>query len=288
MRLALGTAQFGLNYGIANQNGQVPHQEAKEMLQLAAANHIDTLDTAIDYGESESCLGKLGIQDFKIVTKLPAVPDGCADINIWVQEQVALSLTRLGVNSIYGLLLHRSWQLLGSSGKALYNAMQALKNSGQVLKTGISIYSPNELEAITKLFPLDLVQAPFNLVDRRLHTTNWLHRLKDSGVEIHTRSVFLQGLLLMAKPNIPPKFAAWCDLWTKWHEWIANHEISAVQTCLAFPFAFPEIDRIVVGTDSISQLEQIINAANNTFLVDLPDLSCDAENLINPAFWNKL
>ena len=96
-RLALGTAQFGLAYGIANQEGQVTRSDSNTMLQLAAANGIDMLDTAIAYGESETCLGEVGVQGFKLVTKLPAVPDDCMDVQNWVQEQLKVSLARLNV-----------------------------------------------------------------------------------------------------------------------------------------------------------------------------------------------
>ena len=288
MRLALGTAQFGLSYGIANQNGQVSRSAAKAMLQLAAANGIDTLDTAIAYGESETCLGEVGTQGFKLVTKLPVVPNGCANINDWVQEQVGASLSRLCVSAIYGLLLHSPGQLLGANGKALYQILQGLKETGQVEKVGVSIYAPSELEVLTPRFYFDLVQAPFNLVDRRLCTTGWLQRLKDEGVEIHTRSAFLQGLLLMPQAAIPVIFASWSDLWSKWHGWLARHNVSAVRACLAFPLSFPDIDRVVVGADSVAQLDQIISAAFSVAPNDLPDLQCDAENLINPARWRHL
>ena len=287
-RLALGTVQFGLPYGIANQAGQVSRSEAKAMLQLAVANGIDTLDTAIAYGESETCLGGVGTQGFKLVTKLPALPDGCSDVSCWIQAQVAASLARLGVSAVYGLLLHRSDQLLGPNGKELYQALQELKNSGQVQKVGVSIYAPSELEAITELFRLDLVQTPFSLVDRRLLTTGWLQRLNGDGVKIHTRSAFLQGLLLMPQAAIPPKFAPWSDLWKRWHKWLTDRDVAAVQACLAFPLSFPEIDRVVVGADSVNQLEQIIGAADSAPQVDLPDLQCEEENLINPVRWSHL
>ncbi|MBI3804151.1 MAG: aldo/keto reductase [Nitrospirae bacterium] len=284
-RLALGTAQFGMTYGIANQTGQVSRSVAKAMLRLAAANRIDTLDTAIAYGESETCLGEAGIPGFKLVTKLPVVPDGCANIGDWVQEQMSASLSRLGVGAIYGLLLHRPQQLLGAEGKAIYQSLQGLKERGQIQKLGVSVYAPSELELLVPRYRFDLVQAPFNLVDRRLHATGWLQRLKDGGVEIHTRSAFLQGLLLMSPAIIPDQFASWSHLWSKWHSWLARNTTSAVQGCLAYPLSFPEIDRVVVGADSVSQLEQIIDAANRVAPVELPDLHCDAENLINPADW---
>ncbi|CAG1014268.1 Aldo-keto reductase IolS [Anaerolineae bacterium] len=288
MKLALGTAQFGLPYGIANRDGQVTRSVAKAMLHLAAANGIDTLDTAIAYGESETCLGEVGTNGFKIITKLPAIPDGCAAVSDWVREQFAASLVRLGVSAVHGLLLHRPQQLLDPDGKTLYQTLQDLKEAGQVSKIGISIYAPNELELLAPRYRFDLVQAPFNLVDRRLYTTGWLARLKDEGVEIHTRSAFLQGLLLMPQDAIPKKFAAWSDLWNKWHDWLSHHAVSAVQACLAFPLSFREIERVVVGADSVSQLQQIISAASSAAPVDLPDLQCDAENLINPAHWSQL
>ena len=288
MKLALGTVQFGLPYGIANQAGQVSRDEAGAILDYAWAQGIDTLDTAIAYGESEQRLGEIGVGQWKLISKLPALPESCKDVTAWVQEQVASSLSRLGVNELYGLLLHSSEQLLGKDGKALYQALQGLKEAGQVQKVGVSIYTPNELEPITKLFRLDLVQAPFNLVDRRLHTSGWLQRLKHAGVEIHTRSAFLQGLLLMPRADIPAKFVPWTELWDKWHNWLACHSATAVHACLAYPLSFPEIDRVVIGTDSKNQLEQIIGAALGGVPDDLPDLRCEDENLINPAYWSRL
>jgi aryl-alcohol dehydrogenase-like predicted oxidoreductase len=287
-RIAIGTVQFGLPYGIANQNGQVSRSVAKDMLQLASVNGIDTLDTAIAYGESEVCLGEVGTQGFKLITKLPALPDSCADIGCWVQEQLVASLARLGVSEIYGLLLHRPMQLLGLNGKMLSKALQGLKDSGRVRKVGVSIYAPAELELLATKYRFDLVQAPLNLVDRRLHTSGWLQRLKEDGIEIHTRSTFLQGLLLMSRLDIPSEFAPWAELWNKWHEWLACHSISAVRACMAYPLSFPEIDRVVVGANSADQLEQIINAAQTVTSNDLPDLSCEEERLINPAHWTQL
>lgn len=287
-RLALGTVQFGLPYGIANQAGQVARSEAKAMLQVALANGIDTLDTAIAYGDSETCLGELGTQGFKVVTKLPALPDSCADVSSWVQQQVNASLSRLGVTQVYGLLLHRSEQLLGPNGAALYQALQILKDNNQVQKVGVSIYSPTELDALIPRYQFDLVQAPFNLVDQRLCRTGWMQRLKDDDVEIHTRSAFLQGLLLMAEADIPEKFSPWSDLWHTWHQWMLEKEVSAVQACLAFSLAYPEIDRVVVGADSVSQLAQIVSVANSLPKINLPNLKCEDENLINPALWTTL
>jgi len=287
-RLALGTVQFGLPYGIANQIGQVSREEAKAILQSANANGIDTLDTAIAYGDSELCLGELGVQDFKIVTKLPELPDDCPNVHVWVQQQFNSSLSRLGVKTVYGLLLHQPLQLLGSNGVAIYTELLALKGAGKVKKIGVSIYSPDELELLMPKFNFDLIQAPFNLIDQRLNSNGLIRRLKDKDVEIHTRSAFLQGLLLMPKTEIPTKFLKWDSIFKKWHQWLESHDVTAVQDCLEFPLCFPEIDRIVIGADSLSQFEQIISAANSPLNVIMANLNSDDEILINPANWNQL
>jgi aryl-alcohol dehydrogenase-like predicted oxidoreductase len=286
-RLALGTAQFGLSYGIANTRGQVILGEARSIVETAVASGFDTLDTASAYGESETCLGTVGVGALKVVTKLAELPGNVVDVSGWVQDQVAASLSRLRVSSIYGLLLHRPKQLTGPGGKALVKALRSLRESGAVQKIGISIYSPDELASLGSFHP-DLVQAPFNLVDRRIHTTGWLARLKDSGVEIHTRSTFLQGLLLMPRESIPAKFAPWSALWERWHNWLAENQASPVAACLAYPLALPEhVDRVIVGADSVQQIGEIISAATQT-LSALPNLECDDERLINPSRWNKL
>lgn len=288
MRVALGTVQFGLPYGIANQTGQVGRSEAKAMLQLAATSGIDTLDTAIAYGDSEACLGEAGVQAFKVVTKLPAIPESGLDIGAWVRELVSLSLRRLGLSSVHGLLLHRSADLLGSDGPALWHAMEALRGEGLIRKIGVSVYAPADLEAVTSRYRISLVQAPFNIIDRRLSTSGWLDRLKNDNVEIHTRSAFLQGLLLMSATSLPPKFLRWEQLFARWHQWLAAGDTSAVQACLSFSLSYPQIDRVVVGADGARQLQQIIDFSNSTSKAEIPDLTADDELLINPAFWRNL
>lgn len=287
-RLALGTVQFGLPYGIANQAGQVTRGTAKEMLQLARAQGIDTLDTAIAYGDSEACLGEIGTQGFNLVTKLPAIPEQCPDVSGWVREQMAASLARLGVDAVDGLLLHRPSQLLGSDGEALFRTMCELKEEGTVKKIGVSIYSPAELDALIPKYRFDLVQAPFSVVDRRLFNSGWLYRLKHDGVEVHTRSAFLQGLLLMPRTSIPDKFSPWVRQLDTWHRWLSVNAVSAAQACLAYPLSFPEVSRVVIGADSVQQLQQTIEAAAEGFFGELPDIGCEDENLINPANWSRL
>ena len=288
MKLALGTVQFGLPYGIANQSGQVSRDDAKTIISLARLCGIDTLDTAIAYGDSEACLGEIGVDDFKVITKLPAIPENVPDIALWVQEQMQTSLQRLHMTSVYGLLLHRSQQLLGDKGKALSMAIEQLKAEGVVQKFGVSIYAPSELDNVMNVCQIDLVQAPFNLIDQRLYTSGWLKKLHDTGVGVHTRSAFLQGLLLMPKTEIPEKFKQWSSLWSIWHDWLRVNETTAVQACVGFVQSFPQIDKIVLGVDSLNQLQQLIIASKIGHQKVWPTIVSDDENLINPSNWSNL
>ena len=288
MRLALGTAQFGLNYGISNQAGQVTHEEVIAILRLAKAIGITTLDTATGYGESEQRLGEIGATDWKIVTKLPAIPENCTDIYQWVNNAVNGSLHRLKVNNLYGLLLHRPQQLLEKDGDQLYSALQRLKQENIVKKMGVSIYDPSELDALSDHYKFDLVQAPFNAFDRRLIESGWMRKLSEQGVELHVRSIFLQGLLLMSKTNRPAKFDRWINLWNDWEDWLRVSGLSATEACVRYALSFSEISEVVVGVDSEQQLSEIILASNGS-MPELPShISSNVRDLLNPASWQHI
>lgn len=286
-RLAIGAVQFGLPYGVANQSGQVDKDEAALILSYARKAGLDTVDTAIVYGESEQRLGEIGIEQWQIITKLPPMPENLKNVSTWVDESVSASMSRLQISKLRGLLLHDSQQLLGSQGQALYNALLKLKELGKVEKIGISIYSPDELDALLPHFKLDLVQAPFNIIDRRLSESGWLKRLHMYGVEIHVRSVFLQGLLLLENNKYPKYFSRWNTLWAHWHSWLDEQSISALQACLSFVNSHPEISRVIVGVDSLKQLQGILDNIDDTQIIPPKTLQSDDIELINPSRWNE-
>jgi aryl-alcohol dehydrogenase-like predicted oxidoreductase len=285
-RIAIGTVQFGLNYGVANNAGRVCGGEANAILEVAKKNGIDVLDTAILYGDSEKTLGQLGTSGFNIITKLPALPEGQVNAYDWVRQQAQDSLNRLGVESLHGLLLHRPNQLLGENGAEIYRGLQSLKGDALVNKVGLSIYSSSELVDIFGRYKFDIIQAPFNLIDRELDTSGWMDRLKDLDVEIHSRSAFLQGLLLMNEADIPARFFAWRGLFKKWHRWVEEFGCTKLEACMAFPLQYPQIDRVIVGVDTASQLGQIIEATGDISINNFPDIQSSDQNLINPANWS--
>lgn len=287
-RVALGTVQFGLAYGVANQQGQVSPEEVGRILAAAKIKGLRTLDTAIAYGTSEQTLGRCGVEDWQIITKLPPIPAECHDVQAWIKAEVLGSLQRLNVAAVHALLLHRPDQLFGGQGAELLSALVEVQAQGFANRIGVSIYAPEELERLLALHPFGLVQAPLNILDRRMIETGWARRLREQGVELHTRSAFLQGLLLMSAAQRPAKFSRWQPLWHVWDQWLAASGLSPIQACLRYCLSFIEIDRVVVGVDSQAQLEEITSALNGK-LGDLPVWpSAPDLELINPAHWKQL
>ena len=287
MKIALGTVQFGINYGIANTNGQVDGLEAKDILAYAMSYGIDTIDTAIAYGSSEQCLGEIGVDGYKVITKLPEIPDDYGNLKIWVEKHVKESLDTLGVEALSGLLLHRPNQLLDTDKKDLWSILLQLKSDGLVKKIGFSIYAPDELDKLWDSFKPDLVQAPYSILDRRLETSGWLQRMSEENVEIHIRSIFLQGLLLMNKGSRPEKFNKWLTLWNNWEKWLKENDSTPVQAAVSFALSDNRISRVVVGVDSLKQFKDIITVSNS--ISQFPEsFHITDTRLLNPSEWNLL
>lgn len=286
-QLVLGTVQMGLNYGVANESGQLGPEESGRILNYAQSQGIDCLDTAASYGDSEATLGALGVQDWRVISKLAELPDDIADVDDWVAREVDGSLQRLGVQRIYGLLLHRPLQLLGPQGDRLYSALTRLKDQGVVEKIGASVYGPDELDLLIPRFALDLVQAPYNLLDRRLLHSGWLDHCQAQNVEMHVRSVFLQGALLMDPDKRAQRFGKWAALWKDYEQWLHEQQIDPVAACLGFALAEPRINGVVVGVDGLAQLQELVSVANRPVPDTIPDISTDDTNLINPSKWES-
>lgn len=287
MRIALGTAQFGMPYGVTNAAGVVSPEQVKILLDIARTHGVDTLDTAIAYGHSEDVLGQVGTDGFRIITKLPAVPEGTTDVVRWVREQVRGSLDRLKRDQLDALLLHRSQQLAEDVGDDLQGALVRLCDEGLIRKVGVSIYDPSELELIPRDFPLGVVQAPVNVLDRRLETSGWLARLQDRDVEVHARSVFLQGLLILTESTLPAKFNQFRPLWVRWHAWLAASGLTSVGAALRYACGRPGITRIVVGVVNDRELLEVLALGTGNGIM-IPVFGDIDPRLLNPSRWGEL
>tara|TARA_Y200000002_G_scaffold366333_1_gene357197 strand:- start:4073 stop:4948 length:876 start_codon:yes stop_codon:yes gene_type:complete len=284
-KIVLGTAQFGSSYGISNFSGKVKEAEARKILQLGSNFGINTLDTAIAYGESEEVLGDIGCHGWDIITKIPEIPSDSERLSEWIYSNIQKSLERLRVHKLYGVLLHHPNQLLSSRGRSIYESLSFLKERGYVENIGISIYNPEQLPKLTENYDLDIVQCPMNIFDTRMQDSGWLDRLCRDNIEIHARSIFLQGLLLMKPEARPPKLASYSKLWMFWDSWLEDNNLSALDACVNWISGIPELRRILIGVQSSEQLGQILNISGEK-LPSMPTWGNFLDyKLIDPTHW---
>lgn len=283
-KLALGTAQFGLDYGISNHDGQTTISEVKSILDYTKDNGINTLDTASAYGNSEKVLGEVGVDNYQIITKTISLKNGVDK----VIDGFYQSLDSLNIGQVDGLLIHNIDDTKDKRFGELFHKLNELKEEGMIKKIGFSTYTPEQVDFLLENFDFDLIQVPFNVFDNRLIQGGQLKALKKKKIEIHARSVFLQGLLLMSEQNRPEKFNRWNGLWRIWHEWLNDNQLTALEAAIRYAISMPEISKILVGVDTKDQLKEIITASNG-ILPDIPgEMFTNDADLLNPSNWEKL
>jgi aryl-alcohol dehydrogenase-like predicted oxidoreductase len=281
-KFVLGTAQFGLNYGVNNSNGQVELDEVKSILEFAKKNRIITIDTAPAYGNSEEVLGKTIFDDFQIISKTTSITNGIDK----VIDDFYHSLKHLNRSSLDGLLVHNINELGIKNFNFLFEELNKLKQHGLVKKIGFSVYTPEQIDFVLENFDFDLIQLPLNIFDQRLIKDGKLKNLKNKGIEIHARSAFLQGLLLMDYDLIPSYFSPIIKKIDLFHELAKNMSLSRLELALGFVLSIQEIDKIVIGVNTTSQLNEIIKATKvNVNALDFKSISIDNADYINPSLW---
>lgn len=281
MRLALGTAQFGQDYGIDNPRGRVPFDEVCDVLRAAHAAGVRLLDTAAAYGDSETQIGKAMRETglaFDVVTKLPA---GASD----AAKAFERSLERLGLQHVYGYLFHD--YATYNENAALIDDMVALRRAGRVERIGVSLYHPAEAEQIIDAdAPCDLVQVPYSVFDQRFERV--LPALKARGIEVHARSVFLQGLAFMSPDELP---AALHPAGASLTALRALGDVSV--SCLGYVAANPCIDRMVIGVRGVDDLQRNLAALSAALGVACPPIAAlralriDDERVLLPYLWPR-
>lgn len=289
-KLALGTVQFGLDYGINNPKGRIPKKEVFDILDLAKKNNINILDTASAYGESEVIIGEYlkTTKDttFKIISKVPEVNQDNQLLKCFNQ-----SLDNLNCTSLHGYLFHNFQSY--RSNPSLFDGLKELKSQLKIKKIGFSLYYPSELEYLLKKgIDFDIAQVPYNIFDQRFE--QYFGELRDRKVEIHARSIFLQGLAFKKVEELDNSFK---KLFPKIKELnkISNKlNVSPAALCLAFGIINENIDRVIIGVDSANNLEENIDNTSDEiikkikkYLGKLRELREDDENIILPFNWTK-
>ena len=285
-KIALGTAQFGMDYGINNKRGKIPKEEVFEILNEALKSGIDTLDTAYSYGESETVIGefiKEYKKKFKIVSKLPKC-------NLQeVKKIFDSSLKRLNGNKLYGYMFH-SFQNYVENPR-IWDILKKLKADGKIEKIGFSLYFPYELECLLKnRIKIDIIQIPYNIFDQRF--SPYFSELKNNGVEVHVRSVFLNGIVFKNPDELSIYFVKIKEKIKKFKRLSIKFDIPIVALCLNFAILNRFVDYVVVGIDNLENLKEIVLSSNyladvENILTYFSDFIENDEKIILPFNWEK-
>lgn len=266
--LCLGTAQFGLAYGVTNSAGQVDRAEVQHLLARASGSAVTLLDTAQAYGEAEQVLGAClpPNHGFGLISKLPAQADApfSAESQHQWESDFQQSLTRLGAKRLDGFLLHNAADLRRPDAVWLLDWLQTLQQRGLVERLGVSIYSGSELEGLP-LAQLQLVQLPLSLYDQRPLGDGTLAQLQQLGIAMHARSLFLQGLLLTPAAQWP----AWIDPAFRQHHarleaWATEQHTTTHALALAFAQNCTALEAAVIGVTNVSELDQLLQCWDQT------------------------
>jgi len=282
-KIVLGTVQFGVNYGINNSTGQVPHEEVCKILSIAKKGGIKTLDTSSGYGASEAVLGKSLKEtgtSFNIVSKYPRCDKD-------VRTTFEMTIANLDVDSLYGYLVHH-FDFYQERPK-LFDDMIALKNEGKIQKVGFSLYTVDQLQFLLDHdVKFDILQFPYNIFDRQFEP--YMHILVDRGVEIHTRSAFLQGLFFKDTNTLPLILIHLKPYLDSLHQYCEDNNLTVEELAFGYVLANDNVSGALIGVDNHHQLESNIRVAETTLSIKdieyIKSVEVKEKDLLNPVNWN--
>ena len=293
--LSLGTAQFGMKYGITNKNEAITEEEAHELLQICKENNIQWIDTAQAYGTAESKIGKSndGNKSFRIIDKIKKIEDTAITEKqiAQIENDLDESLKKLRTNEIDGLLLHSVEDLHKEGRNLLKQWLIETKKSGKVKKLGVSIYEAKDISGIEDEL-LDIVQIPLSVYDQRLLKNGTIKALKKRGIEIHARSIYMQGLILQDLAKWP----GWVDNNAKRHhekfeEFCLKNNKGKLEMAVAFAKEQSLIDAIIIGISKKEDLIELLalwkNSAKVTKDIDWNDWAIENSCILDPRTWPK-
>lgn len=285
-KLILGTVQFGINYGVNNSIGKLEENQVLELFKIAHNQGIRILDTAEVYGNAHEIIGNFHKKNddsrFKIITKFPH----SVKYNS-INNKVLQYLEQLAVSSIEVLMFH-SFESFKTNYKAL-DSLKELKSKGSIKNIGVSVYTNEHLKQLLNEDLITVIQFPFNMLDNFNVRGDLLDQLKQKGKSIHTRSAFLQGLFFK---NTNDKSPIVQNLKTELkilNQIIIDSNCSMEELALSYCLHQENIDNVIIGVDSILQLNANIKASSYNISQDdikvINNIQVKDLDLLNPSLW---
>ena len=287
-KLIIGTANFGLNYGQGILKKKVDTEEIKKIILFCKKKKINFLDTAFSY-KNERYLKSQKLNKWNIITKI-SIKNFKNEKNIDKKINLLINKTIniFKVKNLYGVLFHDIKEIEKKSGKKFYSILEKLKKDKKIKKIGVSVYNPKDIDKILKNYKFDIIQCPLSIFDRRFINTGYLKKMKKKGIEVHIRSIFLQGLLLMQHKLMPKKFNRWNKIWNKWSAWNIKNKTTKLETCVNFINQIANIDKVVVGITNKKQLQDILKYFKERKKNNYSLQFCKDINLLDPRKWDKI
>ena len=278
-KVIIGVTQFGLNYGLLNQYNPNKKKKLKQVINFSKKKGINSIYTSKYYGNANKFLATENLKNFTIYIKFKS-----QDLlkNFFLRELDKIK-KKLKKNDLI-LMLDRFENLTNRERLKIYNILIDLKKDKKINRFGYSIYSFKNLKKICYRFKPHILQCPYNVIDRRLEEKNLLQFSKINKIEIHVRSIFLQGLLILHYSKHPRKFTKWKKIFKKFDNQIQHYKISNLEGCLNFIEKNKYIKKILLGVDNIDQLKEICSFKYNG-KIKFPKIYIKDERLINPSKW---
>ena len=286
-KLILGTVQFGLNYGVNNTAGKPSKENIKSILDSAYNSGIQLLDTAEAYGDSQNTIGEYhnnSTNKFNVITKFSSNTEG---FSLNIIERVYNNLKILDVDKLYCYMFH-SFDDFNKYFEKYRKDLLILKRDGIINNIGVSLYSNDELESVLKFNEITLVQLPFNLLDNNNKRGNIIKKAKAKGIEIHTRSAFLQGLFFKNTSEFTVKIKP-LEPYLNLLNDLCDEDYKMNDLALNYVCNQKNIDKVLIGVDNVHQLESNIlsekknikkELTNNIEVIDVKETK-----LLNPSNW---
>jgi len=281
--IVLGTAQFGTAYGVTNAVGRLDDRTVADIVDTALRGGIRTFDTAFAYGDAEERLGRAAARSeapIRAVTKISLADLGSSGVESYVRA----AAERLGAARL-DILLHRPSDVRDPAFPGVLDELRAAQASGAIGAFGASVYDEQELEAVVETMPdLAIVQVPGSIVDRRMLDLPFLSELARSGVEVHVRSLFLQGVLLARTADLAPRFSQVAPVLAAIDRRAEELGTSRIALLIAAVRADPLVDGLVVGATSASEITATLDAASLA-AADPLELDGLPDEILDPRRW---
>jgi aryl-alcohol dehydrogenase-like predicted oxidoreductase len=293
IEILLGTAQWGLDYGVANTVGKIKQNEINKIIEYCLQNRINFFDSARDYGNSEEIIGKLNKKysgQIRTVSKIKNFNLKNIDFDKKkIRELILLTHKNTFQNCIEGMLIHDDFLVNHKYFNNLWQVLIELKNDGKIKKIGFSTYRNNFDKKILEKYKPDIVQLPYNVYDQSRSNNGFFKKLKDKNIEIHVRSVFLQGLLILNYKKLNSAFSNIIEHQKKMHHFFKNNGMSVIEGCLKIVVQNKYIDKIILGCDNVLQLKEIhqafLKVTNLSKNINFKKFMISDKKIINPTLW---